>query len=174
MANKPVPELIQAELPLNLLELLHVVQNSNSRRVSLSNVRDALDGQLSRTLVKPAGTQGALKLSSASVTVTLNGSSVTAAALIPANCIVLAVTSYVINGLTGTLTSFDVGWGSTLTAFGASIPTPAGSNKIGVVAPFPTVSPLDVIVTAKGGVGSDNTNKLRLVAYYLSFNTPQS
>lgn len=163
---------LTAVTTVGFADIFAMVQGGNSRRADFSMVQDLLDEQTSRTLIKPAGNQGRLTLNSASVLLTPDGADVTAAALIPARSIVLAVTSYVVSTLTGTMISFDVGVTGDLDQFGAAIGITSGSDNIGVVGPFPTYSDLDVIVTLNGGTGSTNTNKLRLVAYYLGFDTP--
>lgn len=157
---------------LNFADIFALVQGGNSREGNFGHVRDLLDGQLSRTLVKPVGTQGRLSLNAAMVLLTPNGTSVTSTGLIPARAIVLCVTSYVIAALTGGPTSFDVGITGTPAAFGSTIGVTTGASNIGVVSPFPTFGATDVLVTLNGGTGSGNTDKLRLVAYYLGFDTP--
>lgn len=171
MANKETSALTAAAA-LSAADIFALVQGANSRKGTMAQVRDFLDQQTSRTLVKPPGNQGSLSLVANSVLLTPNGASVTATALIPASTIVLGVTAYVVSALTGTMTSFDVGYTGSPNAFGGSIDIAAGSNNIGVVGPFATYSPTDILVTLNGGTGSGNTNKLRLVAYYLAFGTP--
>ena len=171
MANKETADLT-AITALGLADLFALVQGGNSRKGTFTQVQALLDQQTSRTLVKPAGAQGKLSLVSASVLLTPNGTSVTATAFIPARAIVFAVTAYVISDLTGGITSFDVGYGADLDAFGAAIGITAGSNNVGVVGPFPTYAATDVVVTLNGGTGSGNSNKLRLVAFYLGFDSP--
>jgi hypothetical protein len=171
MANLETSALTNATT-LDLADIFALVQGGNSREGNFGQVRDLLDGQLNRTLVKPVGTQGRLSLNATMVLLTPDGTSVTATALIPARAIVLCVTSYVVAALTGGPTSFDVGYTGTPAAFGATIGVTTGAQNIGVVAPFPTFAATDVLVTLNGGTGSGNTNKLRLVAYYLGFDTP--
>ncbi|MEM7722482.1 MAG: DUF2793 domain-containing protein [Pseudomonadota bacterium] len=81
---------------------------------------------------------------------TLTGATVTATDLIPDRAIVLGVTSWVIEAVTGA-TSYRVGTASSDNQFGGSLGVAAGSSNIGVVGPFATYSPEDVIVTAEGG-----------------------
>jgi hypothetical protein len=171
MANKETNELT-AVSSLNMADIFALVQSGNSRKADFGNVRDLLDRQSSRTLVKPSGNQGRMSLNVTSVLLTPNGASVTATALIPSRSIVIAVTAYVIDTLTGSMTSFDVGVSGDEDRFGDTIGITAGSNNIGVVGPFATYADTDVIVTLNGGTGSGNSNKLRLVAYYIGFDTP--
>lgn len=175
MANKETADLTAATA-LTFADFFALVQAPNSRKGTLAQVRDLIDRQTSRTLVKPPGNQGRLSIAAAQALVTPNGASgtiITAPALIPARAIVLSVTAYVISALTGGMTSFDVGMGGgSENQFGGSIGAAAGSSNIGVVGPFATYSPTDVTVKINGGAGSGNTNKIRLVAYYLGFDTP--
>lgn len=80
----------------------------------------------------------------------LTGASVTAAGLIPARAIVLGVTSWTVNTVTGA-TSYSVGDGGDPSRFGGSLGAAPGSSNVGVVGPFATYAPTDVIVTASGG-----------------------
>ena len=175
MANKQTSDLTAAT-SLNFTDIFALVQSPNSRRGSLGQVRDLIDQQTSRTLVKPPGNQGRLSIVAGQALVTPNGADgtiITASALIPARSIVLSVTAYVVNALTGGMTTFDVGLGGgSETLFGAAIGAAAGSSNVGVVSPFPTYAATDVTVRINGGTGTGNTDKIRLVAYYLSFTTP--
>lgn len=171
MANLETSALTNAT-SLDFADIFALVQGGNSREGNFGHVRDLLDGQTSRTLVKPAGNQGRMVLNTATVLLTPNGTSVTATGFLPDRAIVLCVTSYVIAALTGGPTSFDVGITGTPAAFGSTIGVTTGASNIGVVGPFPTFAATDVLVTLNGGTGSGNTDKLRLVAYYLGFDTP--
>lgn len=171
MANKETSDLT-AVTTIGLADIFAMVQGGDSRKADFSQVRDVIDQQTSRTLVKAAGDQGRMTLNATSVLLTPDGASVTATDLIPARSIVLSVTAYVISTLTGTMTSFDVGISGDADAFGGTIGITAGSNNIGVVGPFPTYTDTDVIVTLNGGTGSGNSDKLRLVAYYVGFDVP--
>ena len=157
---------------LNFADIFALVQGGNSREGNFGHVRNLLDKQTSRTLVKPLGNQGRMALNTATVLLTPDGTSVTATGFLPDRAIVLCVTSYVIAALTGGPTSFDVGLTGTPAAFGSTIGITTGASNIGVVSPFPTFGATDVLVTLNGATGSGNTDKLRLVAYYLSFDTP--
>lgn len=171
MANKET-SIITAATSVDFADIYALVQGGNSRHANHGHIRDLLDRQTSRTLVKPAGNQGRMALNTATVLLTPNGASVTATGFLPDRAIVLCVTSYVIAALTGGPTSFDVGLTGTPAAFGSTIGVTTGASNIGVVSPFPTFGATDVLVTLNGGTGSGNTDKLRLVAYYLSFDTP--
>mgnify|MGYP001355735739 CR=1 FL=1 len=80
----------------------------------------------------------------------VTGASVTAAGLIPARAIVLGVTSWTVADVTGA-GSYRVGDAGSDSRYGGSLGIAAGSSNIGVVGPFATYSPTDVIVTAEGG-----------------------
>lgn len=153
-------------------ETFHVVQSGNSRRATTTQMRTFVNNEPTARIKVTRGGQGAWRANSAMAQATLNGGSVTLTGLIPARAIVHCVTVYVTTALGGTLTSFDVGTPSSQSQFGGSVGIAAGSLNIGVVSPFPTYSPLDIVLTANGGTGTGNTNRIRVVAYYDSFDTP--
>ncbi|QDF14265.1 ribonuclease III [Dinoroseobacter phage vB_DshS-R4C] len=107
----------------------------------------------SGTSWRPADVSGALGstlgLATIEATVTATGPSVTAPALIPPRAIVLGVTSWTVQAVTGA-TSYRVGVPGEPDKFGASLGAAPGSSNIGVVGPFATYAPTDVVVTAEG------------------------
>lgn len=80
----------------------------------------------------------------------LSGPSVAASGLIPPRCIVLGVTSWTIGAVAGAA-SYSVGIAGEASKFGGSLGVAAGASNIGVVGPFATYAPADVVVTAAGG-----------------------
>lgn len=97
------------------------------------------------------GTAGAsLGLRAADVVVDLVGASVSVADLVPARAIILGVSCWVVEAVTGA-TSYSVGIAGDLSKFGGSLGLAAGSSNVGVVGPFATYSPDAVVVTASGG-----------------------
>lgn len=172
MANK-LTSALTAITAFTFSDIIALVQGGNSRKGTILQLQSWLDEQISRALVRPAvAAHGKLRVLSSMVTVTPNGASVTATGLIPARSICLGVTAYVISTLTGTMTSFSVGYTGQTSAFGSGVGITAGSTNVGVGTPFAAAAATDVIVTLAGGTGSTNTNKIRLVAYYLSLDTP--
>lgn len=94
----------------------------------------------------------------------LSGASVTAAGLVPDRAIILGVASWVpaagpaITGATG----YKVGLSAGASEFGAGLGIAAGSSNIGVVGPFATYAPGDVVVTAEGGSFTGGTLRLAI------------
>lgn len=80
----------------------------------------------------------------------LRGASVKATGLIPPRAIVLGVTSWTIAAIKGA-PSYGVGLPGEATKFGGHLGVAAKSSNIGVVGPFATYSPTDVVVTATSG-----------------------
>ena len=172
MANK-LTSALTAIAAFGLTDIIALVQGGNSRKGTITQLQAFLDEQISRALVRPlVPAQGRLAVQSSMVLVTPNGASVTATGLIPARSICIGVTAYVVSTLTGTMTSFSVGYTGQTSAFGSGVGITAGSTNIGVGTPFAALAATDVIVTLAGGTGSTNTNKIRLVAYYLSLDVP--
>ncbi len=85
--------------------------------------------------------------------VTLSGASTNASLQIPANCVVLAVGSFVVTAITGTATSYEIGVAGNLSQFGSGFGLPAGSNNFGLIGPtaFYSTSARTLTVTATGG-----------------------
>lgn len=98
-------------------------------------------------------TGASLGLSVRDAVLELTGPTTTASGLIPARAIVVGVTAWVIDAVTGA-TGFDLGDGTTPDRFGGSLGVTAGASNIGVVGPFATYAPQDVVATA---LGSDFT-----------------
>ncbi|WP_116134346.1 DUF2793 domain-containing protein [Tropicimonas sp. IMCC34043] len=80
----------------------------------------------------------------------LSGGATAAAGLLPTRAIICGVSSWTIATVTGAA-SYDVGIAGEPSKFGGSLGAPAGSSNIGVVGPFATYAPGDVLVTANGG-----------------------
>ena len=99
--------------------------------------------------VMGAATGAPFGLAVADAEVDLTGPSVTVAGLIPSRAVVVGVTSWVVEEVTGAA-SFDVGDGSIADRFGGTLGLAAGSSNVGVVGPFATYAPGDVVVTANG------------------------
>lgn len=99
-----------------------------------------------------AGALGSsLELVVAERVLTLAGASVAAAGLIPARAIVLGVTSWTVQAVTGAA-SYSVGrQGGDLGAFGSALGIAPGSQNVGVVGPFATYAAETVVVTSAGG-----------------------
>ena len=170
MANKPLSAL-SAGAPLDVADLFLTSQSGNSRKVTGQQFLDFTQKVPERVLAD-LGQLGKVTFKTASTLVTLDGASVDVANIIPARSIILAVSTRVRSALTGTLASFNVGVSGDASRFGGTIGIAAGSNNIGEVSPYATYSPTTLILTANGGTGSTNTNKIRVVAYFLEFNTP--
>lgn len=82
--------------------------------------------------------------------VTLSGAQGIAAGLIPARAIVLGVTSWTIEAVTGA-PSYGVGISGEATKFGGSLGAAVGSSNVGVVGPFATYAPAAVLVSPTSG-----------------------
>lgn len=89
----------------------------------------------------------------------LAGSSVTASGLIPARAIVLGVTGWVTDAITGA-TGWRVGDGSTDDRFGSGLGLAVASSNVGVVGPFATYAATDLVVSAEGPNFTDGTVRL--------------
>lgn len=174
MADKKIADLNGGVLvnPAMADKMLIETVAGNSRPTDFSRVRDLMDKQIDRYLVLLGGSKGGLRLMSAEFTPDLSSASVTVSAAFPAGSLILGVTTYVNAILTGALTSFDVGLTGNLSAFGNYLSTAATTSKVGVVSPIPILTPTDLILTANGGNGASNADKIRVVAYYLLWDTP--
>lgn len=95
----------------------------------------------------------------------LSGATVTATGLIPDRSIVLGVTSWVTEAITGA-TSYDVGL-SGGSNFGGALGLAEGASNVGAVGPFAVYADTDVDVTANGGAFTGGT--LRLAAHLVRF-----
>lgn len=102
-----------------------------------------------RGAVPGAVTGAALGLAVRDAVLDLIGPSVTASGLIPTRAIVLGVTSWTVEVVTGA-TGYQVGNGVGQSQFGGTLGLAAGSSNVGVVGPFATYAPTDVVVTAEG------------------------
>jgi hypothetical protein len=79
----------------------------------------------------------------------LSGPSAAAPGLIPTRAVVLGVTSWTIQAVTGAA-SYQVGDGAVADRFGGFLGIAAGASNIGVVGPYATFAPADVVVAAQG------------------------
>lgn len=170
MVNRPISLLTEAD-PLTLADLFLVTQGGNSRRASGQMIADLTQLSEERVLVN-LGPIGRITAKAVSELVTLDGASVTVTDMIPENSLLLGVTAFVIDDLTGSLTSFEIGIGGDTDRFGSGIAIAAGTSNIGIVSPYVVSSPESVILTAAGGSGTGNTDKIRVVAFFIQFDTP--
>lgn len=170
MANKPLSGLTAASA-LAAADLFLTTQGGNSRKATGQQIID-LSQLASERVLANLGTLGKVTFKATASLVTLNGASVNVAPAIPTRSIVIGVTTLVRTALTGTLTSFSVGIAGEVDKFGGLISNAAGSNNIGVVGPYAIYAPQTIVLTANGGTGTGNTDKIRVVAYYLAFETP--
>ncbi|WP_164887543.1 DUF2793 domain-containing protein [Paenirhodobacter populi] len=106
---------------------------------------------------------GRLGLGAFDAVVDLSGASVSVADLLPARAIILGVSSWVVEAVTGAA-SYSVGMAGDLSKFGGSLGLAAGSSNVGVVGPFATYSPDAVVVTASGGAFSGGRLGLSVAA----------
>lgn len=97
-----------------------------------------------------AVTGAGLGLAVADAFLDLSGASVTAAGLIPSRVIVLGVTTWTAETVTGA-TGYRCGTSVGGSEFGGSLGVAVGANNVGVVGPFATYSPADVVISAEGG-----------------------
>lgn len=170
MANKQLSALTAAGA-LGVTDLFLTTQGGNSRKATGQQLLDFTQAAPERVLAD-LGLIGKVTFKATPALVTLNGASVTVAGIVPDRSIVLGVTTYVKTTLTGSLTSFSVGVAGEVGRFGGSLGIVAGSNNIGVVGPYATYAATDLLLTANGGTGSSNANKIRVVVYYIAFNSP--
>ena len=170
MANKPLSALT-AGAALDVADLFLASQGGNSRKVTGQQFLD-FSQKVPERVLADLGQLGKVTFKAASALVTLDGASANVANIIPARSIILAVSTRVRSALTGTLASFNVGVSGDASRFGGTIGIAAGSNNIGVVNPYATYSPTTLTIAANGGTGATNTDKIRVVAYFLSFATP--
>ncbi|WP_282129258.1 DUF2793 domain-containing protein [Roseobacter litoralis] len=96
-----------------------------------------------------AGDVSSLGLRLIEVELTCNGPAVTAAGLLPDRAIVLGVTSYVTEAITGA-TSYSTGLTGEVDKFGGSLGVSLADRNIGIVGPFAVYSNTDVTITANG------------------------
>ena len=170
MANKPLSTLT-AGVPLNVADLFLASQSGNSRKITGQQLLD-FGQKVPERVLADLGQLGKVTFKAVSALVTLNGASATVANIVPTRSIILGVTTRVRTALTGTMASFDVGVSGDVSRFGGAIGISAGSNNIGIVNPYAANSPTTLTITANGGTGVTNADKIRVVAYFLEFNTP--
>jgi hypothetical protein len=102
----------------------------------------------------------------------LSGASVTASVQIPANCIVLGVSSRVTTAITGA-TSFQIGYsGAGSTQFGSGLSLPAGSTNYGLIGPAAFTTATNLTLTATGG--NFTAGAVRLAVHYITISPPTS
>jgi len=82
-------------------------------------------------------------------------------AAIPARAIVLGVTTWVDTAIAGPA-NIKTGLSGELEKFGGWIGPSAGSSNIGVVGPYATYSPADVLVTAQDDVTAFTAGEVRI------------
>lgn len=99
-------------------------------------------------------------------TLTMSGVSQTAAALIPAGAIVLGVSSKTTVAVTGP-TSYMVGLAASGSEFGSGLGLAAGSTNVGLVGPFATYAPANVVVT-RGSAVNFAGGQVRLAALMIA------
>ena len=85
----------------------------------------------------------------AEIALDLSGASVSAVDLLPSRAVVVGVSSWVVSTITGA-PSYSVGLAGEVGKFGAGLGVAVDSSNIGVVVPFPTYAPADVIVSSDG------------------------
>jgi hypothetical protein len=144
----------------------------NSRPTNFGLMADLLDGKTERRLASPGANMGGLRIVTSEFTPNLSAGSVTISAAIPAGALVLGVTTFVNALLTGSLTSFDVGTVASPSLFGNYIGVSASTLNIAQISPLPIAAATDIVLTANGGSGASNAGKIRVVAYYLLWETP--
>jgi hypothetical protein len=107
----------------------------------------------------------------ASPTPTTSGATVTVAALIPANSIVIGVTTRVTTAITGA-TSFDIGDGTTANLFGDDVAVTLGTTSNNTIAPTRYETATNVVLTANGG--NFTAGAVRLTVHFLTLVAPTS
>ncbi|MDO5606475.1 MAG: DUF2793 domain-containing protein [Paracoccus sp. (in: a-proteobacteria)] len=97
------------------------------------------------------GAQGAgLALAVIDRVVTATGANVVLAGIVPARAVVLGVSTWVVQRVTGA-TSYAVGRAAGGSDFGSGLGVAAGSSNIGVVGPYATYEAAGIHITAAGG-----------------------
>lgn len=130
-----------------------------------------LGGQASLQLVSGANGSGiSLQVLEQSVTLGF-GTSVTAGAAIPANCIVLGVGCRVTTAITGA-PAFNIGTAGNATQFGGSLNVAAGSINYGIVGPYGNYGATSVAIASTGAAFTGGA--VRLSFYLLVVNPPIS
>ncbi len=136
--------------------------------------------KLSEVVTKPLGANGSnIQFGLLEGTITCSGATSVSTIVIPANAIVLAVSSYVVTAMTGA-TSFNVdattspsgASGSTSGQFGASLSIAAGTTKSGVIAPTPWYNASTIKLTANGN--NFTAGLVRISIQYMLCGAPTS
>lgn len=91
------------------------------------------------------------------------GAQATISAAIPSRAIVLGVTSWTKTAITGPA-AYKVGTSGSLDQFGGSLGIAANSSNVGVVGPFATYSPTDLLITAQDDVTAFSAGVVALSA----------
>ena len=99
-------------------------------------------------VIGPQGGTLGVRVVEFEVDLSVGGTSVTVSGAIPSRVIVFGVTSWVGDNITGP-DQFKVGTPSEVDKFGSYIWRDAPSSNIGVVGPFATYSPTDLVVTSQ-------------------------
>lgn len=164
MADKQVGDLTAAT-SLDGTETLHIVKGGNSRKSLISTIRDWIDTQTTRTLVKVAASGALAGISLIEEEVTVAGASTdTTTALIPARSIVLAVMTRTTVTVTGA-TSYDAGISGETSKFGGSLGASSGSTNIGVIGPQAFYSNTAIRLTANGSNFTGGKVRVNIVAF---------
>jgi len=95
----------------------------------------------------------------------LSGASVTTTVAFPNQCIILGVSVYVVDAITGA-TDYDVGDGSTQDRFGGSLGIATGSNNQGLIGPLGNYGVTTVTLTSNGG--SFTAGDVRVGLHYIA------
>lgn len=101
----------------------------------------------------------------------LSGATATTTAAFPNQSIILGVSLRVTTTITGAA-SFDVGDGTTVSRFGGSIGTAAGSTNQGTIGPSGNYATTNVVLTANGG--NFTAGAVRVCLLYLELIAPTS
>jgi len=130
--------------------LLNIDKPGQAEVFPLATIGAALDALDANNGRAHAGNGVSAGIAFASATLTgLSGASVTEAGLVPAGAILLGVAVEVTVEITGA-TSFDVGDGSTVNAYGDALALTVGTKNAGAISPAALAAAGDVVLTANG------------------------
>lgn len=115
----------------------------------------------------PSG--GATELAIWEEDVALSGTSVASITLIPDRALVLAVSTRVVEAVTGA-TGFDCGWSGEPEKFGAALNPAEGTANVGVIGPTAVYAPTPVLLSANGGAFTGGV--VRIAAHLLQCTPP--
>lgn len=117
-------------------------------------------------VIGPQGGTLGVRVVEFEVDLSAGGTSVTVSDAIPTRVIVLGVTSWTAATVTGPA-AYKVGTSVGSDQFGGFLGTATGSSNIGVVGPFATYSPTDLVVTAQDDATAFTGGLVRLSALIL-------